>query len=84
MPLLGVVADMLKKNTPSRVVNVSSVMHNFGKIQLDNLNAEKYFPRRRIYSDTKLCNVVFTQELARRLEGTGKKLDVMSAMSGMW
>ena len=50
---------------------VSSTMHAYGKIDLDNLNSEKEFSKYRIYGDTKLANVMFTKELARRLEGMG-------------
>ena len=68
---------MLKKSAPSRVVTVSSDLHHNGKIDLDNLNSEKRYPKENIYSTTKLCNIFFTKELARRLEGTGKKKEII-------
>ncbi|CAG0880162.1 unnamed protein product [Darwinula stevensoni] len=63
--------ELLKKSAPSRIVVLSSTMHSYGKVDLDNLNSEKEFSKYRIYGDTKLANVLFTKELARRLEGMG-------------
>ncbi|XP_059474760.1 retinol dehydrogenase 11-like [Neocloeon triangulifer] len=64
--------DVLKKSSPSRVVTVSSMAHKFGKIELDNLNCEKSFPGGgKLYCHAKLANVLFANELARRLDGTG-------------
>lgn len=65
--------DRLKQCGPSRVVNVASVAHMFGKIDFDCLNKHKALglgSSFRIYSDSKLCNVLFTHELAKRLQGT--------------
>ncbi|XP_059474712.1 retinol dehydrogenase 14-like [Neocloeon triangulifer] len=64
--------DILKKSSPSRVVVVSSLAHKFGSIDFDNLNCERSYPgTRRNYANAKLANVLFANELARRLEGTG-------------
>lgn len=64
--------DKLKQSAPSRIVNVSSAVQGFGKIDLENLLAEKYFSSHHIYFNSKLANVLFARELAKRLEGTGK------------
>ncbi|XP_007578850.1 dehydrogenase/reductase SDR family member 13-like [Poecilia formosa] len=75
--LTNLLLDRLKECGPSRVLNVSSTMHNVGSIDFDCLNTHKDLRKGtsildgiRIYSDSKLCNVLFTHELAKRLKGT--------------
>ncbi|KAM9318275.1 dehydrogenase/reductase SDR family member 13-like [Pholidichthys leucotaenia] len=75
--LTNLLLDRLKKCAPSRVVTVSSAAHNFGKIDFDCLNSHKalglgtsFIDVLLIYSASKLCNVLFTHELAKRLKGT--------------
>jgi NAD(P)-dependent dehydrogenase (short-subunit alcohol dehydrogenase family) len=51
-------------------VNVSSKLYSWGKIEKDNLNSEKSYGQIQNYANSKLANVLFTKELARRLEGT--------------
>lgn len=69
--LTHLLLDMLKASAPARIVNVSSDAHRVGKMDFDNLQAEKRFGGFRAYGMSKLANVMFTYELARRLEGTG-------------
>nr|KAG5700646.1 hypothetical protein BaRGS_015476 [Batillaria attramentaria] len=69
--LTNLLLDLLKKSAPSRIVNVSSTVQRFGKIDFDNLRAEKSFSPHRIYFNSKLANVLFARELARRLADTG-------------
>jgi retinol dehydrogenase-14 len=69
--LTNLLLDLLKKSAPSRVVTVSSVVHTRGKIDFDNLQAEKRFGSYSAYALSKLANVLFTYQLARLLEGTG-------------
>jgi len=54
-----------------RVVTVSSGMHLYGTIDFDDLQNEKNYGPRSAYANSKLANVLFANELARRLEGTG-------------
>lgn len=61
--------DLLKHSAPSRVVNVSSAAHAMGKIQFDDLNGDKHYHPFSAYAQSKLANVLFTRELARRTEG---------------
>ncbi|XP_060655201.1 retinol dehydrogenase 13-like [Drosophila nasuta] len=63
--------DLLKKSSPSRVVIVSSRAHTRGTINVDDLNSEKSYDEKSAYNQSKLANVLYTRELARRLEGTG-------------
>ena len=70
--LTNLLLDLLKKSAPSRIVNVASDVHRQGKLDWDDLQHEKKsYAQFRAYSDSKLCNVLFTVELARRLQGTG-------------
>ena len=62
--------DILKASAPSRIVNVSSSTHRMGTIRFDDLQLENGYRGYRAYSQSKLANVLFTYELARRLEGT--------------
>ncbi|XP_051266152.1 retinol dehydrogenase 11 [Dicentrarchus labrax] len=63
--------DLLKHSAPSRVINVSSAAHAMGKIQFDDLNGEKDYHPVRAYAQSKLANVLFTRELAKRTEVLG-------------
>lgn len=63
--------DLLKASAPSRVVNVSSAMHLRGQMDFDNTQGERKFSGSDLYAQSKLANVLFTNALARRLEGTG-------------
>jgi NAD(P)-dependent dehydrogenase (short-subunit alcohol dehydrogenase family) len=62
---------LLKKSAPSRIINVASAAHRSARLDLDDLQSEHGFSGRDVYSRSKLANVMFTYELARRLEGTG-------------
>ncbi len=58
-------------SAPARVVTVSSGAQGMGKIDFHDLTGERKYSGQRAYSQSKLANVMFTYELARRLEGTG-------------
>ncbi len=62
--------DPLRAVAPSRIVNVSSMIHA-GHIDFDDLQSEKGYSAQAAYGLSKLCNVLFTYELAERLAGTG-------------
>jgi NAD(P)-dependent dehydrogenase (short-subunit alcohol dehydrogenase family) len=63
--------DMLKASTPARVVSVSSRAHVRRKgMNFDDLNSEQGYSGMGVYGDSKLANVLFTYELARRLDGS--------------
>ncbi|KAM9419578.1 retinol dehydrogenase 11-like isoform 2-T2 [Salvelinus alpinus] len=70
--LTNLLLDMLKASTPSRVVIVSSIAHQGGKIHYDDLNFDKKGYNSVIaYKQSKLANLLFSRELARRTKGTG-------------
>lgn len=68
--LTNLLLDTLKASAPARIVNVSSQAHHRGSIDFDDLQSERSYRRTHVYAWTKLANVLFTYELARRLEGT--------------
>ena len=62
--------DRLKHSAPARVVTVSSNAHATGQIDFGDLQGERSYSGARAYSQSKLANVLFTHELARRLPAT--------------
>ncbi len=69
--LTNLLLDLLKKSAPARVITVSSVAHTRGKLDFENLQAEKTFGGYSSYALSKLANVLFTYELGELLAGTG-------------
>ncbi len=69
--LTNLLLDVLKASAPARIVNVSSEAHENGYIKMDDLQAKKNYRPFRAYGQSKLALVMFTYELARRLQGTG-------------
>jgi NAD(P)-dependent dehydrogenase (short-subunit alcohol dehydrogenase family) len=71
--LTTLLLDRLKASQPARIVTTSSDAHEGAHIPFDDLNAERSWGGAgfRRYGETKLANILFTAELARRLEGTG-------------
>lgn len=69
--LTGLLVDRLEAGAPARIVNVSSAAHKEGRIDFGDLQAEREYRGFQVYCNTKLANVLFTYELARRLKGTG-------------
>lgn len=63
--------DPLTAAEEGRIVNVSSGAHRHVTMNFSNLQGEKKFKHWQQYSQTKLANILFTYELARRLDGTG-------------
>ncbi|NXI29317.1 RDH12 dehydrogenase, partial [Sterrhoptilus dennistouni] len=61
--------ECLKQSAPARIVNVSSLAHHGGRIRFHDLQGEKSYNRGLAYCHSKLANVLFTRELARRLQG---------------
>ena len=68
--LTGLLLDRLKHSAPARVVTVSSNAHATGRIDFGDLQGERSYSGARAYSQSKLANVLFTYELARRQPAT--------------
>jgi len=69
--LTDVLLPSLTVSMPSRIVNVTSEAQRSGHIDFEDLNGERKYSGWKAYPQSKLANVLFTYELARRLEGTG-------------
>ncbi len=69
--LTNLLLDRLKASAPARVVTLSSGAQSMGRIEFDDLQGARNYSGQRAYNQSKLANVMFTNELARRLEGTG-------------
>jgi retinol dehydrogenase-14 len=69
--LTNLLLPVLKSSTPSRIVTVSSGAQAMGKIDFEDLQAVRRYNEIRVYNQSKLANLLFTYELARRIAGTG-------------
>ncbi|XP_074051130.1 retinol dehydrogenase 14 [Macrotis lagotis] len=69
--LTNLLLARLRASAPSRVVVVSSALYRRGRIRFEDLHGDAGYSRSFSYSQSKLANILFTRELARRLEGTG-------------
>ena len=75
--LTDLLLDTLKDSAPSRIVNVSSEAHRRSNINFDDLGGEKRYREYIAYGQSKLANILFTYELARRLEGSGVSVNCL-------
>ncbi len=69
--LTNLLTDILRASAPARVVNVSSDAHRGGTMHWDDLQFTRGYNGWAAYAQSKLANILFSNELARRLEGTG-------------
>ena len=74
--LTNLLLDTLKASAPARIINVSSGAHTSGKIEFDNLQGERTYGF-GTYPNAKLATILYTVELARRLEGTGVTVNAL-------
>ncbi|XP_030854371.1 retinol dehydrogenase 13 [Strongylocentrotus purpuratus] len=75
--LTNLLLDKLKSSAPSRIINVSSVAHQVGKINFEDINSDQRYNSAEAYANSKLAKVLFTRELSKRLEGTGVTANVL-------
>ena len=81
--LTNLLLGVLEASAPSRIVNVSSGDHKNGAIDFDDLQGEKGYKGAKAYSQSKLANVLFTYELARRLEARGVSANCLHPGAGV-
>ncbi len=75
--LTNLLLDLIKASDPARIINVSSAAHSAVDMDFDNLMGERRFTPWRAYCMSKLENLLFTYELARRLSGTGVTVNAL-------
>lgn len=80
--LTGLLLSKILKTPNSRIVNVSSALHNFGSMNFDDLNWEKSYNKIKAYGRSKLSNLLFTYELQRKLSATGKDTICLASHPG--
>jgi len=69
--LTSLLLPLLKQSAPARIVNVASDAHKGGSINFDDIEAKQRYSGWKAYQQSKLANILFTYELARRIAGTG-------------
>ncbi|HEX9322504.1 MAG TPA: SDR family oxidoreductase [Xanthobacteraceae bacterium] len=69
--LTALLRDRLVASSPARIVNVASDAHRGARLDFGDLQSARGYSGMRAYSRSKLCNILFTRELARRLAGSG-------------
>uniref|UniRef100_T1J5Y8 Dehydrogenase n=1 Tax=Strigamia maritima TaxID=126957 RepID=T1J5Y8_STRMM len=71
--LTHLLLDKIKESAPARIVNVASELHRRASIDWDDINLDQpgKYGTLKAYSQSKLCNILFSNELARRLQGSG-------------
>jgi retinol dehydrogenase-14 len=86
--LTSLLVDLLRTSAPARVVNVSSAGHRTGAIDLENLQFERGgYSTLRAYGRSKLAQILFTRELARRLQHSGVTVNALhpgAVATGIW
>jgi NAD(P)-dependent dehydrogenase (short-subunit alcohol dehydrogenase family) len=75
--LTGLLLETLRRTPKARVVTVSSLAHFWGRIAFDDLQSERSYNPTRAYGQSKLANLLFVRELARRFEAA--RLDALAA-----
>jgi len=75
--LTNLLLDTIKASAPARIINVSSRAHARAQINFDDLQSRSNYRGIRAYEKSKLAIVLFTYELARRLEGTGVTVNTL-------
>ncbi|MBI3303849.1 MAG: SDR family oxidoreductase, partial [Deltaproteobacteria bacterium] len=69
--LTHLLLECLIASGSARIVNVASHAHRWGRLDFDDLQNERTYHAMQVYGQSKLCNILFTRELARRIAGTG-------------
>ena len=81
--LTGHLLPVLEETSGSRVVTVSSIVHNSGRLDFDDLNGDrKRYRKWGFYSQSKIANLTFALELSRRLERSGSEVSSLASHPG--
>jgi NAD(P)-dependent dehydrogenase (short-subunit alcohol dehydrogenase family) len=76
--LTNLLLPQLEAGVPSRIINVSSGAHAHATLDFDDLQAERGYQSKQVYSRSKLANILFTYELSRRLQGSGVTVNCLN------
>lgn len=76
--LTNLLLDILEASAPARIINVSSSLHKLGKIKFDDIPFNKGYSRAKAYQRSKLANIVFTYEIARRINNQKVTVNAMN------
>jgi NAD(P)-dependent dehydrogenase (short-subunit alcohol dehydrogenase family) len=69
--LTNLLLDRLKASAPARIITVASRAHRGNRLDLATITGPRDWSMMKAYGRSKLCNILFTRELARRLDGSG-------------
>jgi NAD(P)-dependent dehydrogenase (short-subunit alcohol dehydrogenase family) len=75
--LTNLLLDCIKASAPARIITVTSMLHKRGKLDFDSFRGFEKYSAQAAYNQSKLANVVFGVELAKRLEGSGVTSNVL-------
>lgn len=75
--LTQLLLERLKASAPARIVNVASAAHRYAQLDFDDLMSRGRYRVMQVYGRSKLANILFTRELARRLNGTGVTVNAL-------
>jgi len=76
--LTSLLLPVLRGSAPSRIIVTSSYEHRRGQMHWDNLQGERFYFSQQAYAQSKLANLLFVYELARRLEGSGVTVNAVN------
>lgn len=76
--LTNLLCDLLEKSAPARIINVSSSMHKLGKLDFQDMPLDKGYTGAKAYQRSKLANIAFTYELARRTASQSVTVNAMN------
>jgi NAD(P)-dependent dehydrogenase (short-subunit alcohol dehydrogenase family) len=80
--LTGLLIARLLASAPSRIVNVSSMVHTMGRFDWGDLQMERHYGKWPAYARSKMANLLFTYELSRRLQARGAKVLAVACHPG--
>ncbi len=75
--LTNLLMDVIKASAPARIITVTSMLHKKGVLDFDSFKGFEKYSAQTAYNQSKLANVLFGVELAKRLEGTGVTSNVL-------
>ncbi len=76
--LIHELLPLLQSSSPSRVINLTSGVHKRAEVNLEDLQSEQKYKTMKVYGSAKLLVILFTYEIARRLEGSGVTVNAVS------